>query len=274
MAKEIEIGSQLAEISGTTIGSISHSGNSLYSKFFDASAEVRKRWENKELRREVEKFLGGDIPIVLQDGPKAVLVRYVASPNLEFNYFCDLAELSGLNSVYFEYTEDKFVTKNLSKYYLCKLSSSNGSNKTIKIIDFNKNEGKKLRDVVTIEGKSLVQFHHELLDMAVATSSFQKPVVYDFSRWFLDHRNKDGFYYLHYLALFVCHGVLFENFLYDKQEADFTENIVIPAFKKIEELFGVSPLIFPLQPLKLEREKNWYGYETSLLEKISENIMR
>lgn len=258
------------ENDGITVKNIFQNKGDLYSKFYYAISEVGARWEDEELRKNVEKFLGGDIPEALQCGPNVILSRYVATPNMEFNYFCDLAALSGLNSVYFEFAEDKFIAKNPSKYYLGRLFSANGSNNILRIVDFNKNEGRKLREVTTVEGKNLVQFHHEILDIAVATSSLKKPVVYDFSRWFLDHRNKDGFYYLHYLALFVCHGILFENFLYDKLEADFTDNIVIPAFKKIEELFGVKPLIFPLLPLKVEEENYWYGYEKSLLEKISE----
>lgn len=257
----------------TPVEDIFRISEGLYTKFFDAISEVRARWEDTELKRKVEEFLGGDIPDVLRSGPKVVLVRYVASPNIEFRYFCDIAKLSGLGSVYFEYTEDKFVAKNPSKYYLCRLYSSNGSGRVLKIVDFNKNEGKRFREITTIGGKNLVDFHHGLLDIVMAKSNFQKPIVHDFSQWFLNHRNKDGLYYLHYLALFVCHGVLFENFLHDNKESDFTINTVVPAFKKIEEIFGVKPLIFPLQPLKSEEEKNWYEYKESLLERVSKDML-
>ncbi len=254
---------------------VNHDKNGVYSKFFDAITEVKARWENDDLRKAVEERLGGDIPEVFQQGPKATIVRYIASPNVESYYFHDLAELSGLDPLYLEFTQDKFVAKNPSKYHLCKLSSvseENSGEKSVKVVDFNKYEGKLLSEIETLNGKRLVQFHHDLFTKSSA--GIQKPFIYDFSEWFLKHRNKNGFYYFDYLALFVCHGVLFENFLGDKEESNFTDEIVKPAFEEIERVFGVKPLIFPLQPIKVEEHKNWYGYKDALLEEIREEITK
>lgn len=243
-----------------------------------AKEEIWRRWNDKALRKKVEDFLGGDIPEFLKKEPKATLVRYIITPNYEFFYFLGLAELAGLDHACLEYSKDKFVAKNPDKYNLCKMFFFNGVGKkrgakidSINVVNFNKTEGKMLNEIKTEWGEKLIDFHHKILKKS-AKSSFKK--VCDFSDWFNKKRNKNkSYYYLYYLALFLCHGVLFENFLLNKGEAEFTRKKVKPSFDKLEKIFGVRPLIVPLEHLGVNADNTRMYYSKNIRDIFNKEIL-
>lgn len=251
--------------------------NEIYTPLSVAKEEIWRRWNNKELRKKVEDFLGGDMPEVFKKEPRAVLTRYIITPNYEFFYFLDLANLIGLNHVCFEYSNDKFVAKNPDKYNLCKMIFNSGHGKhngikleNINIVNFNKNEGKKLTKIKTIWNENLIDFHHKILYRSV--SGLEKR-IFDVSEWFNSKRNKDkNYYYLYYLALFLCHGVLFENFLLNKNETEFTSKKVLPSFNELEKIFRIRPLIVPLEPRNNELACSWRHYSKNI-KKLDEHII-
>lgn len=236
-----------------------------YTTLEEAKVEIWRRWNDKELRKKVEEFLSGDdILKVFASKPKAVLCRDIISPDLECLRFIDSAKEIGLDPLMLEYPEDKFVNKNSDKYYLCKLSFYKGKNKngdnitsTYRIVDFNKAEGKKFCDINTVWGDSLVGFHHHLLEKSVPGLGDE---IVDITKWFNTTRYESEYYYLYFLALFLCHGVLFENFLTNKEELEFTQKKVLPSFHKLEEMFGVRPLIVPVVPLEEETDQYWWCF--------------
>ena len=65
------------------------------------------------------------------------------------------------------------------------------------------------------------------------------------------------------MALFIQNGILFENYLLNDEEMNFTKQIVIPAFLEIEKHFKFKPLIVRLLPSKSESELYWYWYPSS-----------
>jgi hypothetical protein len=237
----------------------------LYTPLSVAKKEIWKRWNDKELRKKVQAFLGADMPEVFKKEPKATIVRYIITPNYEFFYFLNLAELAELDYACLEYSKDKFVAKNPDKYNLCKLFFFNGTGKkgghkvdSINAVNFNKTEGKILNEIKTEWGEKLIDFHHAILKKS-AGDSYKK--ICDFSDWFDKSRNRNkNYYYLYYLALFICNGILFENFLLNKNEEKFTKNKVIPSFIKLKEMFGVYPLIVPLEPPTEETDCTWRHY--------------
>lgn len=241
----------------------------IYTSLSVAKEEIWRRWNDKELRKKVEDFLGGDVPEVFRgNAPVAVLSRDVISPNKEFIYFMDLVQETDLDSVFLEYLDGKFVARNFNKYHLCKMFFYDGTGKrrgneinTFNVVNFNKMEGKKIKDIKTINGKSFVDFHHKILKEAAPEIQIDK--IYDISLWFNKHR-KISEYYAHYLALFLCYGVLFDNFIMKNGEGDFTQKKIIPSFKKLEELFGIKPLVVPLTPIKDEGELYWWCYPNSV----------
>ncbi len=58
----------------------------IYTPLSVAKEEIWRRWNDKELRKKVEDFLGGDIPEVFKKEPRATIFRYIATPNLEFKF--------------------------------------------------------------------------------------------------------------------------------------------------------------------------------------------
>ncbi len=240
----------------------------IYTSFGSLQEELEKRWNDKELRKKVDDFFHKNSLKEFQGEPRAVLSRALSTPNSELLYFLDVARDLGLKPLILEYP-DKFVAKNPDKYHLAKLffyKKRQDLNSfpvfTSKIIDFNKQEGKKLSDISTLWGENIADFHHNLLFEVVPQL---KGNLVDFSSWFDSTRFSSKFYYLNFLSLFICNGVLFENFLIDdKEESGFIKDKFLPSFDEVERIFGVKPLIFPLLPFDGEKHPYWLSYSESL----------
>lgn len=238
----------------------------IYVSLEEAKEEIWKRWNDKALRKKVEDFLGGDIPEILRAGPKAVLSRDVITPDHECTRFLDQSKKINLEPVFFEYSQGKFVGKNSDKYHLCKLFfyegiGNHGGEKisTKRIVDFNKYEGKQFNEIKTIWGENFLKFHHRLFTKTIP--GVRSEDIVDFSGWFNKHRGQSmEYYYLHFFSLFISHGILFENFLTNTEEMEFTKNKVLPSFYKIEEMFGIKPLIVPAVPTEEEEKLYWWYY--------------
>ena len=171
------------------------------------------------------------------------------------------------------------IVKNKDKYHLCRLFFYRQLKKgtsipvaTEKIIDFNKQEGKKFSKIKTKWGEGIVDVHHYLLYKQFPKMSGK---TIDFSKWFDKTKNLSNNYYLYFLSLFICHGVLFDNFLIgDKEEKNFVKKKFLPSFKKAEKIFGVKPLIFPLLPFENEKGTHWLSYPESLKKILDKHISK
>lgn len=219
----------------------------IYTPLSVAKEEIWRRWNDPVLRKKVEDFLGGDIPEVFKDGPKTALFRYIATPNLEFKIFFDLAKLIDIEPIFVEFSNDKFCTVNHDKLYMGKMvfSKRNGNGNYITgkkiVIDLNKYDGKNIREIKTKWGEDFIDFHHRIFNKAYnGVKTFD---AYEFKS------NGESSYevYLKFFSLFVCNGIFFEIYYNNnKKEKEFDRNVIIPAFNKIKEIFGVKPLIVPL----------------------------
>jgi hypothetical protein len=69
-------------------------------------------------------------------------------------------------------------------------------------------------------------------------------------------------YYYPYLLHFVAHGVFFEKFEtgVDEREYRFTQSVVLPALQKVEEQFGLKPLLVRLYPENQSDEEDFYWW--------------
>lgn len=246
----------------------------LYMPLEEAKKEIQRRWNDKELQKKVEEFLGNDIPHFLLDSPKAFLARHIASPNFEFLFFKELANEIGLEFVIPEFTDDIFTPENTSKYHLGKMFfegkvGKNGEKDIVTelVIDFNKSNGKKIRDVKTLKGESMIDFHHKLF------KQHEKDIecrIHDFSDWLRKYDSNPEKFYKYFLAFFIRNGILFENFLVSGKEKEFTYNVVLPAFKHITDTFGFKPLVVQLLPKETEDDIHWYSYEDKYLENLND----
>lgn len=248
----------------------------IYTSYGDLDEIIKERKQNKELQKKVDDFLGDHPLRYATDNYKAVLSRTIFTPNLELEYFLDVIKDFNLDPSLLEYG-GKFVAKNIEKYHLCKLFFFEHIGKkggilyeSLKIVDFNKNEGKPMSDIETIGGEKLIDFHHKLLEYKYPTLT-QNIII--FSEWFNKTRFLTEYYYFYFFSLFISHGVLFENFLMnDKEESKFIKDNVFLSFKRVEEYFGVKPIIVPLLPFESEKYRTWVSYRSNL-EPVAKNIM-
>ncbi len=249
----------------------------IYTPIEEAKKEIQRRWEDKELEKSINDFLQGNIPKSFQDEPRAVYADHLATPNWFFFNFYEKSQLIGLKPIVLEHLEDIFITTNFTKASMAKMIFYHGKDhhdnmvtSYHKIIDLSgKNEKKKINELLTIWNENFVDFHHR------AVNEFYEDIeFYNSSDWFFKFGVKAVDYYKYLLVLFLRNGVLFENYmLANRKEERFVNDIVIPAFKFIQEKFGVKPLIVPLIPRDEETNKYWWYYPESIKNLIDRKII-
>ena len=251
----------------------------MYTSLEEAKSEIWRRWNDIKLKARVEEYLDGDIPPIFQKEPKAILVRSVVTPNFEFFNFTKASSSLNIAQAVAEYHSDKYCTVNPEKKYLGKISIYYGDHpfttpqkarvKGYKILNFKADEGKAIKNLSTTWGQNFVEFHHQLAAKWLDNVSTQ-----DISSWIAKHGVNPNTFYSRLLALFVCHGVQFENYHEEGHEAKFTRNIVRPAFQKVTDHFGMKPLIVPVVPLNSELDPAWSWYPFAMEADVQRNMIR
>src|SRR3990172_5778512 len=138
----------------------------VYTRFGEAVRLLRER-QSADMFSEVERDGLVEIPEVLQRNGVAVLFRQIGTPNHEMKRFLQLTSEYSLTPVVWEYLADKFVPGNAMKYAWGRLGFYKGLGRNgglkidyLNVIDFNSADGVALRDVQTLWGQPLVEFHH------------------------------------------------------------------------------------------------------------------
>ena len=243
-----------------------------------ALREISVRSEDAELKKRVEEYLGGDIPEYFGEKPILYLARHVATPNFETLRFMHLLEPLEFPIVISQDAKDIFTSANPLKKALCKLPictritfkdgsvSEHYQNATI--VDFATSQSKPFNTIATTWGENLVAFHTRLF----RSLSKVDPHIVDDSLWIdRNHRGDLLEHYKRFLALFIAHGVLFEDYLVeDEEEEHFVREILEPAYTFIEEYFGVKPLITQLVPSSVESAHFWLSYPREVLDILTE----
>jgi hypothetical protein len=241
----------------------------MYIELAEAREIVRKRWLDLEIRRKVLEYVG-EVPDFLQHGPRAVLARQLATPNFEFLHFSGMALKSGLRPIVIEYTGDKFCTKNRDKLLLAKMMFFHGKGRkkgndisSRRIVDFNKYDGRTFTRVKTLWKEDFIDFHHRLL-----FQNSPEMATTDVTEWLSRMGGNPKLFWPRLLALFICHGILFDNFHTEGHEVEFTKNVIRPAIQATEERFGLKPLIVRLVPHEKEEEAFWSWYPDRFEEEV------
>ncbi|MFA6585402.1 MAG: hypothetical protein WCS97_03090, partial [Candidatus Paceibacterota bacterium] len=125
------------------------------------------------------------------------------------------------------------------------------------VCNFNASTGKKFKDVVCLNDEKLIPFHHRLFQKLTGLNP--KTYCFDASAWFKSAGKAES-YYEQLLALFIRDGILFENFMPLRSESAFTKTIIVPAFEKLKNKYGVDPLIIRLLPENDEMRLFWDSY--------------
>lgn len=235
----------------------------VYTPLSDAIRLLNERQKDPTLVSKVRKLLNGNVPKLFEENKCAIMARQLATPNYENIRFINLANGSGLHPVFLEYFNDKFTSVNKYKHSLGQLHVQNKINKNggrcvekITIIDFNKSNGKKLKDIKTLWGEPLIDFHKKLFELhKLKDFSF-----FEETDWYKKGNEKPVDFYVNFFLLVTCFGILFENFLLLKEdiEGEFTRDVVLPALEKVINLTGVKPLIVPVEAVDLETDDFWY----------------
>jgi hypothetical protein len=241
-----------------------------YSTLSEAIAELERRRKDPELRKRVEDYLEGDVPEHFNGEPILYLARHVATPNQETRVFLELSDHLNFQAVIGQDPQDIFVSNNELKRAFGKLPVVTGTDRNgnelyeyVTVLDFNEAQGKRLHELKTYGGLSLVDFHNDLFDHVYA----EKPIIRDEALWIdRQHRGNMLKHYKKCLALYVVHGILFEYFLtFDSNEQRLIAEIIAPAYDHIRETFGVGPLITPPVTPSVEL-RNWESYPKRILD--------
>ena len=251
----------------------------LLTPFPEVVEELKRRASDTALRDRVEAYLG-DLPAHFQGGPVLYLARHVATPNFETLRFIHLVEGLGMKVIIGQDTKDRFVPHNQLKRALGRLPVCLGITKKdgthgeryhkVTVIDFNAANGKPFSSIRTLWGEGLVDFHTGLLK-AIAGGNVK---VEDDAAWIDgNHRGSLVEHYKKFLALFLAHGVLFEDYLVeDKHEGRFVMEVLRPAFDFVEREFGHRPLITQLTPTSIESTDYWMSYPEEALDIVREKL--
>ncbi len=239
--------------------------DNIYFSLDEAREEIKKRWNDVELKKKIEKELGDDFIEEFRKEPRAVLSRYVLLSDNSFVHFFYSSRYVNAKPLHFEYVGDKFTTVNEEKRGLGKihLQFNDGKKAIIRIMDYKINENRLIKDVVLFSGEKMTTFYNNLfvkfgyncqsIDTTEWNHGFGKPVDYYYPL------------FLHFLA----HGVLFESFLInsdDENENRFTKEVVLPVMKKIKDKFNLNPIIVKLFPDEQTDEEDffWWSYPSIL----------
>jgi len=248
-----------------------------------AVAELQKRREDDVLRTQVEEYLNHDIPEYFEGEPVLYLARHIASPTIQTLRFFTTMRKEGMKTVVGQDPKDIFVSHNQLKAVLGKLPVVIGlyendgvlteQFQNVTILDFNESNGKKLSDLTTTWGEPLVDFHNDML----RTLGGEHLLIEDDSEWTDRYERGDLLAeYKKLLALFVYHGIMFEDYPMEdsSEEERFVVEILRPAVEHIESVFGVRPLIAPLNPAGPLSTAFWEGYPPEVLDIVQERIKR
>ncbi len=236
----------------------------IYTPLEDAKKELERRWKDEKLKNRVEEYLGYEhLPKYFFEKPHAISIEDVATPNLYCWTFIGKANEIGLDPFHFEFLDDIFITTNHDKASLAKMSFYHGLDdngkmiKTVeKIINLDgREEKKKIKEIITFSGESLVGFHHKLM-----LKNFPEAKIFDGSEWFKNNGLLAKNYYKHVLAMTICHGILFDNFLDYGYEAKLVSDILLPAINDVKKEFGLRPIIVSVAPTGKVFEDHWLTY--------------
>lgn len=253
------------ESKGTTLLESSGKQEGVYFSPEEARNELLLRRKDPVFLKAVINVIG-ELPYgLLENKPFAVLSRHVATARMEDVLFAEEMNRVGLTPTWIEYTHDLFTSANPDKNILWKMFIFKGQSKKgneisarFRVIsDPCSWERKRICDLVTPWGESLVAFHHRL-----RFEVFQPHLagnVIDASYWLKGHGGKASLYYRAYLSLFMAHGVLCEDFeeFPDQPESYswFRETIFLPSLEWVVKEFGVRPIIIRLP---WRKHLDWY----------------
>jgi hypothetical protein len=256
----------------------------VYTPLNQIRSELDVNCSNTKISDYIKRELPIGPPEFLNGKKFAFLSRDLATPNYETLRFLSAVDVLGdLTPLFWEYYMDKFTPNvNIYKYSLGKLTfykglSNNGNENLsrISVVDFNIYNGKRISEINTLWGQSLIDFHHELIEHTQLKIFTKEVKFFDASSWYLKSGNADvSVYYKHIMILFLTHGILFDDFLlHDPGELPFIKEVFLPAFIAIYKETGRKPLIVKLDPTDMEGKNFWFYYHYDYIKFIKSKLI-
>ncbi len=178
--------------------------------------------------------------------PAGFLARHIAVSNEESKEFAELNKKMGLIPFWAEYLGDKYVTASERKTGYLKPKDQRGHRKRL-VKNLNLVHGKNLNEI-KIDGSDqlMVDWHHERWQEKIA-SVYTNAIREDFTTWLKSFGGAKEYYFAE-MTLYLGHGILFKDFHSginsQSFKSGFTDNIVMPAIAKVEDVFGEKPMVY------------------------------
>jgi len=233
----------------------------------EAAEQAQQRQRSAALMRETVRFARPPRELVVRlAAHPLVLNRHVATPNQETVRFLDMAKEAKRPALILEMPADGFTPSlNRTKRNLARLPImlriDRPGHRRVRVVDFGAMEGKPLAEVDCLDGRPLLQLHHELFERAFGPGAACAAI--DLSNFYRGCPPQLAYERL--FALFTCCGVLADNYPLSGFEASFTERVVLPAFESTVQRFGASPIIVRLLPVESEADESWEWYPPEIL---------
>lgn len=232
----------------------------MYTDPMQAVTELRARRKDQGLIKAVTDYLGWLPEGWPEDRPIATINRYVATARVEDVVFAHAASSLALRPYWPTYHAEKYTSMNPEKVSCLRPRVQRPRlqfSKNWLVEGHEKLEGIPLGEIAVGE-VSLQDVHtaarRQALPEEVAGNTF------DISEWNQaqarrfgateDSRRLAPHYYHGVMALYICHGVLFEDFDGGLNASSglgtFVQEVVNPAIRSVSRLFGLAPLIVRL----------------------------
>lgn len=229
--------------------------------YTDAKAVGRilgERRKNHRLAKEVLDYLGGRLPDGWPaDKPIATINRYMATARVEDIVFSHAARSIGLRPFWPTYLDEQFTITNPEKVSCLRPTIQRPKQQVTRswlTRSHQSLEGKPLGEI-RLGGNGLQDIHQEVRDVVLESEVAGN--VFDISAWNTwqaqrfghpdDGSPKAKFYYTAVMALYVCNGVLFEDFDDGPNVGtglgQFVSSVIRSAFEEVTSLFGMQPLV-------------------------------
>lgn len=243
----------------------------MYTSLDQAVKELKLRRQDPTIVSRVKDLLGGLLPAGLPTEPPACILRQVASCRYEDVAFAELAESAGLTPFWPTYLADRYTTVNPDKvnYVRVRLKISDSHNAKFKVVcdmgalDHEKPElGQVKTKYQNGDGQPLLlpDLHLQMRKIALPDYAAN---FFDVSDWYKAQILRSGQYYTSIFALFICYGVMFEDYHDGPNAASlqaFVKRRVEPAFNFVSQEIGLRPLL-----VKFPWEKGYELYPREVL---------
>lgn len=241
-----------------------------YFELKEAIKELKRRQENEDqkLIKNIDVVLG-NCPIPF--GPYGFLDEHIATCGIEDELFAKRCIEAGIKPLWLENSRDRFYSLNPYKMRLIRIRVNDGKKCEHNFVEYlvEKSEikfleGKKLNEIRTKKGESLVDFHHAVREILKGWNS--EETILDMSDWLKNHGNAK-MYYKYFLLATVTRGILFKSYENPGFPEEFLKEVVIPAYRWVRQNFFRLPLIVkhPLANSKSEEEKILNLYPKEIL---------